>query len=177
MSGLSACAQNTSREIGALDIYTSKWLKFSLSTRSIENFEGEPKLFEVNVVYPVKKLGRLKLNEDSFSKIYNEALNYDSSGDPFLGSGISFLIRTGSDEWFDVFYEYHKDNPEAINRKRIILNKLGKISDRVNDEVPLLVHAKIRGGCSFSVKLISDVHKLLVKEKGSETGRSSQSHK
>jgi hypothetical protein len=84
-------------------------------------------------------------------------LIYDSSNDPFLGKGVSFLIKDKNDIWFYVFYEKHKDNPKVLNGMRVTLNELSS----VNKSDTLLVFSKNYEGYSFSKKLISEITRLI----------------
>jgi hypothetical protein len=154
-SSADTCAQNTK-----LELFTVEWVNFEISTNFIKGLKENDKLNKtvtITAVSPVDKLGFMDLESNEFANIHSESLIYDSSNDPFLGKGVSFLIKVKNDKWFYVFYEKHKDNPKVLNGMRVTLNELS----RVNNSNELLIFSKYQRGYSFSKKLISEITRLM----------------
>lgn len=154
-SSLATYAQNSK-----LELFAVEWVNFEISTNFIKGFKENDKLDKtvtITAVSPGDKLGDIDLESNEFSNIYRDSLNYDPSNDPFLGKGVSFLIKDTNGKWFYVFYEGHKENPKVLNGMRVTLNELS----RVNNSDALLVFSKYHRGHSFSKKLISEITRLM----------------
>jgi hypothetical protein len=78
--------------------------------RSVVSPPPEIEKNEVGLVvyYIGSRLGEIRLDEDQFSKLIENAQAEDKSGAPMFGPGYEYVIRDGKGRHFIVFFEYKK---------------------------------------------------------------------
>jgi hypothetical protein len=89
----------------------------------------------------------------NFDKLIEEAIEHDSSEDPFFGPGNRYIIKTDKGDFFAVYFEYEKGSSAFNGRRAMIsrINRIGHVAGVFID--PNYLH-KPSGGSTFNKDLL-----------------------
>jgi hypothetical protein len=140
------CASGTCENI---NVYSFSRKEYQIPKNCIlEKIDTKKDEITLKVLEIGEKKDEIKLEGIGIKKIYENAVKYDSSDDPFFGKGIYVVLESKGD-FFIVFFEKDKRS-KFTNGKRFAIGQLMQLGS----ETGLFVGDPYEGSSSFDPEIL-----------------------